>query len=269
MRLMPLHSYRRRIDARKGADMGTVSVEQVRARRPIGVSSVVAYVGAAGFAVAGLWGYLIEKGVTVRAEPTPVAGATLHQRLAADYGWFVSILNQERFSTTIAIAAFLCLAVVALLLGRRLAARPVASVGCAAVGIGAVLWVAGAVLQLGGHRAVGLMATHENPIGAVNAIAFTIDMIEQAFSLAAFALIGMGMVAVALSALRGRSEPVGWIICTEAVALLTLTLAVSYLVDPGSLRDLLVLGAGLAGAPIWLVWTGTMLRSDAGSSRAS
>jgi hypothetical protein len=249
--------------------VGTVSVERVRARRPIVVPSVAAYVGAAGFAVAGLWGYLIEKGVTVRAEPAPVAGATLHQQLAEDYGWFVSMLKQERFSTTIGIVAFLCLAVVASFLGKRLGARPIVSVGCAAVGTGAVLWVAGAVLQLGGHQAVGLMATHRNPIDAVNAVAFTIDMIEQAFSLAAFALIGIGMVAIAVSALPARSDPVGWIVCTEVVTLLTLALAVSYLADDGSLRDVLVLVAGLVAAPIWLVWTGTLLRSDVGSSRAS
>lgn len=57
--------------------------------------------GAAGFAVAGLRGYLIAHGITVRPEPTPVAWATLHQQLAEDYGWFVSMLQQERFSTTI------------------------------------------------------------------------------------------------------------------------------------------------------------------------
>jgi hypothetical protein len=249
--------------------MDTVSLGRVRARRSIAMPSVVAYVGAAGFAVAGLWGYLIANGVTVRPEPVPVAGEPLQRQLARDFAWFVSMLEQERFSTTIAIAAFLCLAVVASFLGRRFVARPIASVGTAAVVIGAVLWVGGAVIQLGGHRAVGLLATHNNPIGAVNAIAFTIDTIQEAVALAAFSLIGIGLVTVAGSALRARSEPLGWIACSAVAALLTLALAVSYVVDAGSLRDLLVLAAGVAGAPTWLVWTGTLLRSGERSPRVS
>lgn len=249
--------------------MDTVSAGRVQMRRSIAVPSVVAYVGAAGFAVAGLWGYLIAEGVTVRSQPTHAAGQPLAQQLAEDYAWFVSMLKQERFSTAIGIAAFLCLAVVASFVGKRLAVRSIASVGAAAVGTGAVLWVVGALLQLGGHRAVGLMATHHNPIGAVNAIAFTIDMIDEAFALAAFALIGIGMVALAGSALRARSEPVAWTVCTGVVAFLTLALAVSYLVDDGSLRNVLVLAAGFVGAPTWLVWTGILLRSGDGSPRAS
>jgi len=47
-----------------------------------------------------------------------------------------------------------------------------------ATGVSSLLWITGNVLELGGHRAVGLMATHANPIQATNAIAFTIDMIS-------------------------------------------------------------------------------------------
>jgi hypothetical protein len=249
--------------------MDMVSVGRVRVRRSTAVPSVVAYLGAAGFAVAGLWGYLIANAVTIRAQPAPPAGVPLIERQRLYLAWFVSMLGQERVSTAIAIAAFLCLAVVASFLGKRLALRPIASVGGWAIVVGAVLWVAGAVLQLGGHRAVGLMATHGNPIGAVNAVAFTIDMIEAAFAIAAFALIGIGLVAVAGSALGARSEPLAWILWTCVVALLTLALAASYLVDDGSLRDVLVLTTGVVGAPTWLLWTGTQLRTSDGSSRAS
>lgn len=241
--------------------MDTVSMERLGVRRSLAVPSVLAYVDAAAFAVAGLWGYLIANGVTVPPEPAPAANVTVIEAQRRYFAWFVTMLKQERLSTAIAIAAFLCLAVVASFLVKRLALRPIASVGRWAIIVGAVLWVAGAVLQLGGHRAVGLMATHANPIGAVNAVAFTIDMIEEAFSLAAFALIGIGLLAVAGSALGARSEPLTWIVCTWVVALLTLALAASYLVDDGSLQDVLVLATGAVGAPTWLVWTGTRLRT--------
>jgi hypothetical protein len=65
-----------------------------------------------------------------------------------------------------------------------------------AIGAGAMLWVVGNVVQLGGYRAVGLMATHRNPPATVGSIHFT-DLIDDAFELASFALLEVGMFAFA------------------------------------------------------------------------
>ena len=159
--------------------------------------------------------------------------------------------------TSVAIAGFLCLAAAAIflrdLLGRD---RAPARIGAFTIGAGALLWITGSVLQLGGHRAVGLMATHANPIETTNSIAFTIDAIADAFALAAFALIGAGMLAFAVAAAGERPGHRAWAGCTIVVALAMLVTAGSYAAANGSLSDVMLLADGAVLVPLWLIWTG-------------
>jgi hypothetical protein len=171
------------------------------------------------------------------------------------YRWLVTTLPQERFYTSIAIAGFGCLAVAALFLRDRLGRdRAPARIGAYTIGAGALLWITGSVLQLGGHRAVGLMATHVNPIETTNSIAFTIDTVVDAFALAAFALIGVGMLAFAAAAERPRHR--AWAGYTAVIALVLLVTAGSYAAGDGNLEDLLLFAGGVVLLPVWLIWTG-------------
>jgi hypothetical protein len=77
------------------------------------------------------------------------------------------------------------------------------------------------------------MATHGNPIETVNAIGFTIDTIDDAFELTAFALIGAGTLAFAWVALHDRRA---------------------------DLVDVLLVTGGVVLMPAWLVWSGRLLR---------
>ena len=137
------------------------------------------------------------------------------------------------------------------------------------VGAGAAPGITGSVLQLGGHRAVGLMATHANPIQTTNSIAFTIDMIAAAFALAAFALIGVGMLAFAVTAAREHAGHRAWAGYTIVVALTLLVLAWSYAAGNGSLSDLLLIADGLLLLPLWLIWTGRIGGIEPGSPSAA
>ena len=118
----------------------------------------------------------------------------------------------------------------------------------------------GNVLALGGHRAVGLMATHGNPIETVNAIGFTVDTVDDAFELAAFALIGAGVLAFGWLGLHDRMAPMGWGWLSLAVGVVTLALSGAYAADNGNLVDLLLVTGGVVLLPAWLVWTARALR---------
>ena len=72
------------------------------------------------------------------------------------------------------------------------------------------------------------MATHANPIQTTNSIAFTIDMIGDAFMLAAFALIGVGMLVLAAAARSPGYR--AWASYTVLIALAMLVTAGSYAV---------------------------------------
>src|SRR4029077_9327960 len=98
--------------------------------------------------------------------------------------------------------------------------------------------------------------THTNPIQTTNSIAFTIDMIAAAFTLAAFALIGAGMLAFAATAARAHAGHRAWAGYTIVIALTLLVLAWSYAAGNGSLSDLLLIADGLVLLPLWLIWTG-------------
>jgi hypothetical protein len=227
------------------------------------MGSLVAYLGAAAFAIAAAWYTLAVQGLTVASEPRFLATQTLAQRRTVYFSWFVSTLQQERLYTGIGIGAFLCLMAVAIFVRNRFGQGALASVGVQAIGAGVALWVVANVAQLGGHRAVGLMATHGNPLETVGSIHFSIDIIDDAFELAAFALIGVGMLAFARSAMGGGAAYLAWGRFTMAIGLLMLALAGSYAADNGDLTDLLLLAGGGALLPAWLIWTGRLLRNEA------
>jgi hypothetical protein len=172
------------------------------------------------------------------------------------YLWLVTTLPQELYYTAIAIAGFLCLAASAFSVRDRLGRdRAPARIGAGLVGAGSLLWIAGSVLELGGHRAVGLMATHANPIQVTNSIAFTIDTIGDALALAAFVLIGAGMLAFAGAALQQRPGHRAWAGYTIVIALAMLVTAGAYAAG-GGLSDLMLFADGVVLVPLWLIWTG-------------
>src|SRR6266540_955036 len=199
-------------------------------------ADLVAYVGAAAFVMAAVWYGLTARFITLAKPPAFNPNAPLDAELHRWFNWFVTTLPQERLDTGIAIIGFLCLVPLAAfardLLGRD---RVLARVGSAAMPAGALLWVAGNVLRLGGHQAAGLMATHHNPVGTVNAILFTVDTIADAFELAAFAVLGVALLTFAVAGVAGAAD--------------------RDLIDP-----LLVTGGALL-LPVWLVWTGRLLRT--------
>jgi hypothetical protein len=228
--------------------METQTAERVRARKAAGPATAVAYTGAAAFVIAGIWFWLATKGVTVAGAPRAAADVTAQQAMRGYYRWLVTTLPQERYYTSIAIAGFLCLAASAFVARDRLGPDRTPA------RIGALLWIAGSVLALGGHRAVGLMATHANPIQTTNSIAFTVDTIAAAFALAAFALIGAGMLGLAAAAPRPARR--AWARGTVVVALAVLVTAGSYAAGNDSFTDLMLLIGGAALLPLWLIWTG-------------
>jgi hypothetical protein len=249
--------------------MGTQTIERVRTRRVIDPASIVAYLGAAALVIAAAWYGLAVKGVTVTLAPQPAANASAPAWLHTYYRWLATTLPQERLYTSIAIAGFVCLAVVAAyvrdLLGRG---HALTRAGAFALWSGVALWITGSVVQLGGHRAVGLMATHTNPIQTTNSIAFTIDMIGQAFALAAFALIGLGMLAFAWMAAGARPRHRAWAGYTTLTSLLMLIAAWSYAAGEGNLTDLVLLTGGLVALPVWLAWTAELTRTGSRKQNA-
>jgi len=220
----------------------------------------LAYGAAAGLVAAAAWYALISHHVTVAAPPTLQAGVPIEVVHHRYYAWFVPTLQQERIDTAIAIVAFVCLVPIASALRDRLGrAGWLTTIGASGVALGALTWVMGNMVALGGHRAVGLMATHGNPIETVNAIGFTIDAVDDAFELAAFALIGAGILAFGWVGLRDRMAPVGWGWFSLAVGVVTLTLSGAYAAGDGNLVDLLLVTGGVVLLPGWLVWSGRLL----------
>jgi hypothetical protein len=210
----------------------------------------VAYLAAAAFAVASAWYALISAHVTVAAPPSaPAPGEPVDVAMHRWYAWVVTTLPQERAVAVIAVVGMLGLAAVASSAG----ARPGRLSG-RVVGVGAVLWVVGEVVLIGGHRAVGLMATHANPIETVNAINFTVDLTNEAFEVAGFALMACGMAGLAAAARRGGTAR-GWATFTGLVAAVMLLVAGAFAADAGDLATWAQAVGGLLLLPAWLVWT--------------
>jgi hypothetical protein len=256
----------------------TDDVEARTASRPTSptpaVATWVAYVGAAAFVF-----------VTVANLPRFDPGMPLDAHLHRWFSWFVATLPQQRLDTGVAIAGFLCLVPLAGfardLLGRD---RVLARIGSLALPTGALLWVTGNLLQLGGHRAAGLMATHRNPIQTVNAVLFTVGTIDEAFKLAALAVLGVALLAFAGAAIGGpigtRAVPRAWCGYSLLLGVVLLGLSGAYAAADGNLVGLLLgrrcptdtshlLAGGALLLPVWLLWTGRLLRTDDRSRHAS
>jgi len=225
----------------------------------------VAAAGAAAFVVAAVWYGLIARSVTVARPPVFDPGAPVDGELHRWFAWLVTTLPQERLDAAVAIAAFLCLVPLAAatrdLLGRD---RAPARIAAQAMQAGALLWVTGNVMQLGGRRAVGLMATHGNPIQTVNSILFTLDTIDDTFELAAFAVLGIALLAFAGAAVgRGAGERAAgraWSGYSALLGAVLLALSGAYAAGNGDLVDLLLVAGGALLLPAWMVWTGRLLR---------
>jgi hypothetical protein len=237
-------------------------------------ADLVAYAGAAAFVVAAVWYGLTARFITLAKPPTFNPNAPLDAELHRWFNWFVTTLPQERLDTAIAIIGFLCLVPLAAFARDRLGRdRVLARLGAAAMPTGALLWVAGNLLRLGGHQAAGLMATHHNPIQTVNAILFTVDMIAKAFELAAFAVLGVALLTFAFAGAAGAAVdgPIGiggrvvsraWCGYSLLLSVVLLALGGAYAAaDGGNLVDLLLVTGGALLLPAWLVWTGRLLRT--------
>jgi len=234
------------------------STEQVKA----GVARVVAYVGAGAFAISAVWFGLATHGVTMNAEPAGDPGLSVVENQQRYMAWFVTTLHQERLYTGIALAAFLCLAVTALLVRDALGRRALAKTAATAIVVGAMLWIVGNVAQLGAHRAVGLLATHAYTTETTSAVMFTADTVDDAFEVAAFAALGVGMLVLARA--DATSDRKGWRRCTAILGLAAVATAVSYLAQT-DVTDLLLVGVGVVLLPVWLVWSGHLLNRGAAS----
>jgi hypothetical protein len=83
-------------------------------------------------------------------------------------------------------------------------------------------------------------------------------MIAAAFALAAFALIGAGMLAFAATAAREHPSHPGhraWAGYTALVAFVMLFTAWSYAGSGNNLSDLLLIADGVVLLPLWLIWS--------------
>ncbi len=138
--------------------------------------------------------------------------------------------------------------------------HPFARVAATTMALGATLWIAGNIVLLGGHRAVGLMATHRNPLPTVGPILFTVEIVADAFRTAAFAIVGVAMLTLAIVAIRAGVA--AWGRYTAALGVVSLVLSVAYMADNGDLENLLLLAFGVLIVPAWLVWTGMRFGSE-------
>jgi hypothetical protein len=230
-------------------------------KRTTHITLALGYLAAAALAVAGIWNALVEARVTVAAPPGPHPGEPVSVAMRSHYAWFATIVGQERGVLVAAIIGVVGLVLVVDVVRRTAttAATGRTSVltrtGGAAVVLGSLVWVVGAVVTLGGHRAVGLMATHHNPIQTVNAISFTVDVTADAFSATGFALLGAGLVALgfAHSADPRRS---GLALLTGAAAL---AVAAGYAAGISALTTWLLAALAVVLLPAWLVRTARAL----------
>ncbi len=99
------------------------------------------------------------------------------------------------------------------------------------------------------------MATHANPIQAVNSIAFTIDRVASAITLAAFLLIGAGLLAIAADPISAGPASRAWAGYTALVGFAMLVISASYALGAGNLTDFMLLLSGVVLVPVWLVMT--------------
>jgi hypothetical protein len=182
------------------------------------------------------------------------------------YTWYAGTVAQSRVDTVLGMIGVVGLVLAADALRRGIGDRDALTrAGCTGLGAGGIVWVVGQLVAVGGHRAVGLMATHGNPIDGVNSIAFTVDTTSDAFSAAAFLLIGLAMVAIGVAPVRSGNAR--WAALTGLTGVVSLVVALGY-VDGIDAVTTYVLGALAAVlTPVWLVWTGHLL--DRGEAPAA
>lgn len=224
---------------------------------------VFAWVFAVAFFVGSGWYFLLSQQISVADEPTFARDVPFDQFLEDFYNWYVTTLMQERLTIVVNVVGFLALIGVVLAL-REVFGRgsSIGILGAAAVTLGSVLWIVGNVVQVGGHRAVELMARGGNDLDPVNAISFTIDRIDDWFELLGFGLIGLGAFAFGLGAIRTGVLPNAWGYCTVALSALLVVVSFAYAFDSGDLVDLLLLVTGILLAPAWGVWLALLFSRD-------
>jgi hypothetical protein len=213
--------------------------------------------------VAGIWNALIQEHVTVASAPVGIGSQVPPaQAMHAYYTWYAGTVAQERAVSILGVIGVTGLVLLAVELRRRMVTDVLGRGACTAVQVGGLIWVVGALVQIGAHRAVGLMATHSNPIQTVNAIAFTTDVTTDAFSTAAFILLAVGMLALATTSFGGQR----WAVLGAVTGLVSLAVAYGYIdgIDSITTYVLGLLAAVLT--PSWLVWTGRLLDSTSAPS---
>ena len=221
---------------------------------------VFAWIFAVAFFVASVWDFLLSQQISVADKPTFARDVPFDQVLEGFYDWYVTTLTQERLNILVNIVGFLALIGVALALREKFGReRPLGVLAAAAATLGSVLWIIGNVVQLGGHRAVEVMARGGNDLDPVNAIAFTIDRIDDWFELLGFGLIGLGAFAFGVGAVRTGVFPKAWGYYTLALGVLLVVVSIAYAFDNGDLVDLLLLIAGVLLAPAWGIWVAFLL----------
>jgi hypothetical protein len=204
----------------------------------------VALIAAVLLVVSAAWYALILARITVPAPPSDTADTA--GSLRAWYAWQAVV---ERQQWVVSVLAVLGLGTLAVAVGRLIDGRsPVRDRAAAiAVASGAGAWAVGNLLQIGGRRATGLLAAHGNPIEAVNAIAFTVDVATAVFEAAALIAVGAGLLALSAGRPRDPRRYVG-----IAAGLLVTGLGAAYAVDNGTFTDVYTVGVGLLALPGWI-----------------
>ena len=218
--------------------------------RPVGA------VAGAALVVAGVWNALVQLHVTVDSPPAHIGPQVPPaQAMHTYYTWYATTVSQQRAASIAGMVGVTGLVILAVELRRRIGPDPWGRAACSALQTGGVLWLVGTIAAVGGHRAVGLMATHSNPIETVNAVAFTTDVTSDAFSAAGILLLGIGMLAMGGSSYGGRR----WSGLSSLTGLLAVVVAYGYVagIDSITTYELGILAAVLT--PAWLVWTGWLL----------
>jgi len=221
--------------------------------------TLVAYVSAVVLIAAAVWFALVNRQVTVPSAPTIKPGEPDVVWFRRYYDWWPSTVGQERGYTILAVVGLLGLAWIASVLRPRLGTSAShVGLASAAVSAGAFLWAVAGVLLIGGHHAASDLATHSNPIDPVNSILYTVDLTHNAFQIAAYTLIGFGMLALGLSTVRTH-RLVRWAWMTSLLGVSTLVLAYANIAENGDLNDKAVTVVGALLLPTWLVWSGRIL----------
>jgi len=235
--------------------MTTMTLTPTRRSAPR-VGLALGSVAGAALVVAGIWNTLIEEHLTVSSPPSQAeAGGSPLRAMHEHYVWYAGTVAQTRGATILGLVGVTGLVLMAGELRHRLPTSvPVRAAGTT-LQLGGVVWILGSLAAIGGHRAVGLMATHGNPVQTVNAVAFTTDVTSDALSAASFILLALGMVALAFVSLRGR----GWTTLTAATSLLSAVVAYGYVAGIDSITTYELGLLAVVALPAWLVSTGRLL----------